>query len=98
MLWTEICEIKQIFKGDLIKFCEILQKSLELSQSGQKPLFKFKKLVINTTKCDLCLFLHKMCCKNILDGLKPGGGGGGGGDLGHKLGTGVLLGLLIPTL
>ena len=27
--------------------------------------FKCKKLVINTTKCDLCLFLHKMCCKMV---------------------------------
>ena len=71
MLWTEICEIWQIFKGDLIKFFEIFTKiTLELPQNSQKPLFKCKKLVINTTKCDLCLFLHKMCCKNILDGLK----------------------------
>ena len=31
-------------------------------QNSQKPLFKCKKLVINTTKWDLCLFLHKMCC------------------------------------
>ena len=26
-----------------------------------KPLFRCKKLVINTTKCDLHLFLHQMC-------------------------------------
>ena len=25
-LWTEICEIRHIFKGDLIKFCEIFIK------------------------------------------------------------------------
>ena len=49
--------------GDLKKSCEILTKiTLELPQNSQKPLFKCKKLVINTTKCDLCLFLHKMCC------------------------------------
>ena len=30
-LWTEICEIRQIFKGDLIKFCESFIKiTLEL--------------------------------------------------------------------
>ena len=52
-LWTEICEIRQIFKGDLIKFYEIFTKiTLELPQNGRKPIFKCKKLVINTTKCD----------------------------------------------
>ena len=65
-LWTEICEIRQIFKGDLIKFCEIFTKiTLELPQNSQKPLLKCKKLVINTTKCDLCLFLRKICCKMV---------------------------------
>ena len=66
-LWTEICEIRQIFKGDFIKFCEIFTKfTLKLPQNSQfKPLFKHKKLVINTTKCDLCLFLHKVCCKMV---------------------------------
>ena len=55
-LWTEICEIGQIFKGDLIKFCEIFTKiSLELPQNSKKHLFKCKKLVINTIKCDLCI-------------------------------------------
>ena len=63
-LWTEICEIRKNFKGDLIKFCEIFTKiTLELPQNSQKPLFWCKKLVINKTKSDLCLFLHKMCCK-----------------------------------
>ena len=39
-LWTEICEIRQAFKGDLIKFCEIFAKiTLELPQNSQKPLF-----------------------------------------------------------
>ena len=38
-IWTEICEINQNFKGDLIKFCEILTKiTLELSQNNQKAL------------------------------------------------------------
>ena len=26
-LWTEICEIRQIFKGDSIKFCETFDKN-----------------------------------------------------------------------
>ena len=65
-LWTEICEIWQFFKRDSIKFCEIFAKiTFELSQNNQKPLFKCKKLVINTKKCDLCLFLPKMCCKMV---------------------------------
>ena len=65
-LWTEICEIRQIFKWDLIKFCVIFTKIiLMLPQSSQKPLFICKKLGIKTRKCDSCLFLHKMCCKMI---------------------------------
>ena len=63
-MWTEICEKGQIFKGDLIKFCEIsIKLSFELPQNSKKPLYliKCKKLVINTVKCDLCIFLHKMC-------------------------------------
>ena len=65
-LWIEICEIWQFFKGDLIIFCEIFAKIIfELSQNNQKPLFKCKKLVINTTKCDLCLFLPKMCSEMV---------------------------------
>ena len=31
-LWTEICEVWQIFKGDLIKFCEILTKLFKAVQ------------------------------------------------------------------
>ena len=62
-LWPEICEIRQIFKWDVIK---ILTKiTLKLPQSSQRPLFICKKLMIKTTKCDLCLFLHKMCCKMV---------------------------------
>ena len=58
------CEKRPFFKGDLIKFCEIFTKvTLELPQNSQKPLFKCKKLVTNTTTWDLCLFLHKMCWK-----------------------------------
>ena len=46
-LWAEICEIRQIFKWDLIKFCEIFTKiTLKRPQSSQKPLFICKKLVI----------------------------------------------------
>ena len=49
-----------------MKFCEIFTKvTSELSQNSQKQLFKYKKLVINSTKCDLCLFLHKMCGKMV---------------------------------
>ena len=62
-LWTEVCEIGQIFKGDLIKFCESFTKIiLELPENSQKPLFKCKKVTINTTKCGLCLFLHNIFC------------------------------------
>ena len=65
-LWTEICEMRQIFMGDLIKLCEIFTKiTLELPQNSQKPLFKCKTLVINATKCDFCLFLYKICCKMV---------------------------------
>ena len=36
---------RQIFKGDLIKFCEIFTKiTLELPRNSQKPLFKCKTL------------------------------------------------------
>ena len=65
-LWTEICETRQIFKWDLIKFCEIFTKiTLKLPQNSQKPLLQCMMFVINTTKCDVCLFLHKMCCKIV---------------------------------
>ena len=44
-LWTEICEVCPIFKGDLIKICESLTKiTLKLYQNSQKPLFKWTKL------------------------------------------------------
>ena len=63
-LWTDFGEIRLIFKEDLIKFCEIFTKvTLEHPQNSQKPSFKCKKLLINTIKCDLCLFLHKISCK-----------------------------------
>ena len=63
-LWTEICEIRQIFKGDLIKFCEIFTKiTLELPQNSPNPLFLCMKHEINTTKCDICLFHHNLCCE-----------------------------------
>ena len=39
-LWTEICEINQNFKGDLIKFCEIFTKiTLELPPNNQKSFY-----------------------------------------------------------
>ena len=60
-LWTIICEIRQLFKGDLITFCEIFTKiTLEFPQNSQKPLFECMKLEMNTIKCDICLFLHKV--------------------------------------
>ena len=53
--------------GDLTKFCEIfLNISLELPQYSLKSFFfHCKKLVKTTTVCDLCLFLHKICCKLV---------------------------------
>ena len=39
-LWTIFCEIRQNFKGDLTKFCEIfLNITLELLQYSLKSLF-----------------------------------------------------------
>ena len=55
-------QIRQIFKGALVKFCEM---TLKLPQSNQKPLFNCMKLVIITAKCDVCLFLHKMRYKMV---------------------------------
>ena len=55
-LSTEICEIRQIFKGDLIKFCETFTKiTLELPENSQKPLFKCKKLLIKTQQSVGCV-------------------------------------------
>ena len=57
-LWTEICEIRPIFKGDLVKFCEIfINNTLELHQNSQKSLFKCKELVINT-KCHCVIYVY----------------------------------------
>ena len=61
-LWTEICEIRQIFKGDLIKFCENLTKiTLELPKNSQKPLFKCKKLVINVQQSVIYVYFFIKC-------------------------------------
>ena len=61
-----MCGIKQIFMGDSMKFCGIFtENTLKLPRNSQRSLFKCKKLVTNTTKCVLCLFLHKMCCKMV---------------------------------
>ena len=61
-LWTKICEIRQNFKGDLTKFCEIfLNITLELPQYSLKSFLSCKKHVKTTIVCDLCLFLHKIC-------------------------------------
>ena len=41
-LWNIICEIRQKFKGDLTKLCEIfLNITLELPQYSLKPFFVF---------------------------------------------------------
>ena len=42
-----------------------LQQSLWSSPKSQKPSLQCMKSVINTTKCDVCLFLHKMCFKMV---------------------------------
>ena len=43
-LWTEICEINQNFKGDLIKFCEIFTKNtLGLPQNNQEAFILMKE-------------------------------------------------------
>ena len=53
-VWAEVCEIRQILKGDLIKFCETFTKiNLKLPQNSQKNSFEYMELVINTTKCDV---------------------------------------------
>ena len=55
-LWTKICEIRQNFKGDLTKFCEIfLNITLELPIYSLKSFVSCKKLVKTTTMCNLCL-------------------------------------------
>ena len=44
-LWTKICEIRQKFKGDLTKFCEIfLNITLELPQYSLKSFFHVRSL------------------------------------------------------
>ena len=53
-LWTEICEINQNFKEDLIKFCEIFTKiTLELPKNNKKAFILCKNVVIKTLMCDL---------------------------------------------
>ena len=65
-LWTEICEIRQNFKWDLIKFCETWTKlAFKLPKGILKPLFSFNKLSIDTIQCDLCLLFHKISYKFI---------------------------------
>ena len=65
-LWTKICEIRQNFKGDLTKFCEIfLNITLELPRYSLKSLFSFKKLVKTTTVHDYVYFFIKICCKMV---------------------------------
>ena len=64
-LWTEICEIRQSFKEDLIKFCENLTKiTSELPQNSQKPLFKCKKLVINVQQSVIYVYFFIKCVEN----------------------------------
>ena len=69
-LWTKVCEIRQNFKRDLTKFCEVfLNNTLGLPQYCLKSFFFFffscKKLVKPRTVCDLWLFVHKIWCKMV---------------------------------
>ena len=65
-LWTKIYEIRQNFKRDLTKICEIfLNITLELPQNSLKSFFSCEKLVKTRAMCDLCLFLNKICCKMV---------------------------------
>ena len=66
-LWTKICEIRQNIEGDLTKFCEIfLNITKKLPKFSLKVFFfSCKNLVKTTTVCNLCLFLHKLCCKMV---------------------------------
>ena len=49
-LWTKICEVRQNFKGDLTKFCEIFLNTLELPPYSLKSsFFLYKKFV--TQQC-----------------------------------------------
>ena len=67
-LWTEICEVRQNFKWDLIKFCETFTKiAFKLTKGILKPLVSFNRLLINTIKCNLCLLVHKICLKFYLE-------------------------------
>ena len=71
MLCTKICEIRENFKGDLTKFCEIfLNFTLELPKYTLKSFVSCMKLVKTATMCDLCLFLHKICCENGLNSVR----------------------------
>ena len=55
-----MCEIKHIFKGDVIKFCDVFYKNhFGAPQNSQKPLFECKKLVIKTKTCDNVYFIIK---------------------------------------
>ena len=63
--WTKICEVRQNFKGDLTKFCEIfLNITLQLPKYSLS-FFSCKKPVKTWAVCDLCLILYKICCKMV---------------------------------
>ena len=48
-LWTKICEMRQNFKWDLIKFCETFTKiAFKLPKGILKPLSSFNKPLIDT--------------------------------------------------
>ena len=58
--------IKLPHLANLIKFYVIFIKiTLKLPQNSQKPLLQCMKFVRNSTKCDVCLFFHKICCKMV---------------------------------
>ena len=60
-LWTEICEIRQIFKGDLIKFCEILTKSLWSSPKIVKCLYLNIRNLLLTQQSVIYVYFFIKC-------------------------------------
>ena len=64
-LWAEICEIRQNYKWDLIKFCETFTKiAFKLPKCILLPLFSFNKLLTDIIKCNL-YFLFIKSLKNL---------------------------------
>ena len=63
MLRTEICKVRAVFKGALIKFYGIFTKiTLKLPENSQNLFFLM--FVINTTKCDFFIKCVIRCSEN----------------------------------